>query len=66
LFASEKRVEQQFLGGEIVGSGDDDRAQFDDRVVVPARPERRANRLVGLGRQLMSGPACNVGHRHPT
>jgi hypothetical protein len=42
LGALEKRVEQQFLGDEIVGFGEDDRTEPDDRGVIVAGPRSSA------------------------
>jgi hypothetical protein len=48
------RIKQQLFGHEIVRPGDDDRAQFDDRFVIPAGPKKRANGVVGLLRGMLA------------
>jgi hypothetical protein len=65
-----ERVEQQFLGGEIVRPSDEDRAQLHDRVVVAAGAKERADRLVGLRRRRRLRRralrvAGNIGHHRP-
>jgi hypothetical protein len=55
----EKRVEQQLPDLDVVRVGDADRAQSDDRFVVPAGPEQRADSFM-LPRGLRFLPASDV------
>ena len=56
----EKGVEQQFLGHEVVRPGHRDRAQPDDRFVVAAGPQQRAD---GIMRPRGWRPAGDLRHR---
>jgi hypothetical protein len=60
-----KRIEQQRPDGEILGPGDEERAQFDDRFVVLAGLQQRADRLIGMRRRSHRGTACGLGHSPP-
>ncbi|MEH2602945.1 hypothetical protein V1277_002322 [Bradyrhizobium sp. AZCC 1588] len=57
-----ERIEQQFPGNEILRIADGDGAQLDDRFIVFAGPQQRANGVI-TSRRLRKRPAQRVGHR---
>ncbi len=58
-----ERVEQQFLGDEIVRPERPGSRIIDDRFVVLAGAQQRADVVVELRRDLRRRRACGVGHR---